>query len=119
MNTVMQFGNFGYKDTGKDGITLVEDGYLGGENQDTVILDLSQHQMYILFTREIAISSGNVRGFRAHVIAKPENDGAISRGAMYSSTNSGVTLTNNSDGTLTIKPSSTSYDVYYSLYAVM
>ena len=115
----MQFGNVLGEASKIPGMTLIKSGYLDGATRKEEVLDLAQHMMYILFTREIAISSGNVRGFRARLLARTENDGAVSGGNMYASTNSGVTITANADETLTIKPSSTSYDVYYSLYTVM
>lgn len=104
---------------GSEGIQLIQSGYLGGENSDSVTFDVIDHQMYLLFTREITISSGALRGFRAIQIARTETD-SFSRQNLAASTNAGVTITNNtSDGTITITPSSTSYDVYYALYSVM
>lgn len=118
MSVNMQFGNIGQQSDETAGFELIESGFLAGSNAETVSMDLSQHQMYILFTREITISSGAVRGFRARMFARTENDGDLQAGNLYASSNAGVTMTV-SDETLTIKPSSTSYDVYYSLYAVM
>ena len=118
MSVTMQFGNVEFGNNNLGGIELVDEGFLSGENLDSIVLDLSVHQIYILFTREITISSGAVRGFRARMFARTENDGTLSHGDMYASSNSGVTITK-TDETVTIKPSSTSYDVYYSLYAVM
>lgn len=118
MSVNMQFGNASQQNNEMAGFELVESGLLAGTDTDTVSIDLSGHQLYILFTREITISSGAVRGFRARMFARTENDGDLQAGNLYASSNAGVTMTV-SDETLTIKPSSTSYDVYYSLYAVM
>lgn len=118
MSITMQFGNVSKEKVGLKNIELIESGELKGENLDYAIIDLSSHQMYVLFTREITISSGGVRGFRSVLIARTENDGTVQRGNLYASANSGVTVSV-ADEVLTIKPSSASYDVYYSLYSVM
>lgn len=116
--TEMFFGNVSGETGGFNGFELIETNYLGGENADTVVLDLSQYQMYILFSREITISSGAVRGYRARLFVRTENDGTLQAGNLLASSNSGINMTVDGE-TLTIKPSSTSYDVYYALYAVM
>ena len=118
MSTAMQYGTSQFGSEIFNGMELINTGYLGGANSDEVSFELGQHQMYILFTREITISSGAVRGFRARMYVRTENDGALQAGNLYASSNAGVTMTV-SEETLTIKPSSASYDVYYSLYAVM
>lgn len=116
--SAMQFGASEFEKNIQEGFELVELGYLGGENSDSIAIDLGQHQMYVLFTREITISSGAVRGFRARLFARTENDGAVQVGNLYASSNSGVTMSV-SEETLTLSPSSSSYDVYYALYSVM
>ena len=116
--SIMQFGASEFGKTNIGGFELIETGYLGGENEDTASFDLGQHQLYILFTREINISNGNVRGFRAILIARTENDGTVQRGNLFASANSGVNVTVDSE-IVTIAPSATSYDVYYALYSVM
>ena len=119
MSVSMNFGNLGNANTESGGMELIESGYLGGENRDSITINVSSHQMYILFTREITISSGAVRGFRAVLIARTESETTVSRGNLYASGNSGVTITADTDETITLVPSSTSYDVYYALYAVV
>lgn len=117
MNTMF----FGHKENVNEatiGIELVESGYLSGRSSEEVTFNLSQHQIYVLVTREITISSGAVRGFRARLYARTENDGNLQVGNLYASSNAGVTMTVSGE-TLTLKPSGTAYDVYYSLYAVM
>lgn len=113
---------FGAKREGgslSEGMQLIQSGYLGGENGDSVTLDVIDHQMFLLFTREITISSGALRGYRTIQIARTEND-SFSRQNLAASTNAGVTITNNTtSGTITLTPNATSYDVYYALYAVM
>lgn len=116
-NVNMMFGSVVPQSDTAPGMILVDSGYLGGENTDTVTLGLLQYQMYVLFTREIVISSGALRGDRAILIARSEAD-TFTRGNMYASTNAGVTITNNTDS-ITLKPNTTTYDVYYALYAVM
>ena len=96
----------------------VDAGLLSGEDGDSVVLDLSAYNLYLLMTGEVTRSSGAVRGFRTIQIF---NTGTtFSRQNLAASTNAGVTLTSDTTGrTLTVTPSSTSYDVYYALYAVM
>ncbi|MCR5448460.1 MAG: hypothetical protein K6F23_03620 [Solobacterium sp.] len=118
MNNVgMVFGRSGAETPASSGMTLVESGYLSGDIGDSKVLDVSVYQIYLLFTREITISSGAIRGFRAIQIARSE-DGGFQRQYLASSTNAGVTITNGADS-ITLKPSSASYDVYYALYAVL
>lgn len=118
MNSML-FGNRGRANVDTGGFELVESGYLGGENSDSVTISLESHQMYLLFTREITISSGAIRGFRAIQIARAESD-SFSRQNLAASTNSGVTITNNtSDQSITLTPNAATYDVYYALYAIM
>lgn len=118
MNNVgMVFGRSGAETPTSSGLTMVESGYLSGENGDSTVLDVSVYQIYLLFTREITISSGAIRGFRAIQIARSEA-GTFQRQNLAASTNAGVTITNGTD-TITLKSNSTSYDVYYALYAVL
>lgn len=118
MNNVgMVFGRSGRETPASSGMTMVESGYLSGENGESTVLDVSVYQIYLLFTREITISSGAIRGFRAIQVARSE-EGTFNRQNMAASTNAGVTITNGTDS-ITLKPSSTSYDVYYALYAVL
>lgn len=118
MNNVgMVFGRSGRETPASSGMTMVESGYLSGENGESTVLDVSVYQIYLLFTREITISSGAIRGFRAIQIARSEA-GTFQRQNLAASTNAGVTITNGTD-TITLKSNSTSYDVYYALYAVL
>ena len=118
MNNVgMVFGRSGRETPTSSGMTMVESGYLSGENGESTVLDVSVYQIYLLFTREITISSGAIRGFRAIQIARSEA-GTFQRQNLAASTNAGVTITNGTD-TITLKSNSTSYDVYYALSAVL
>lgn len=118
-NVTMKFGGKAGQTQVEEGIQYIAGGYLGGENLDSITLDVTEHQMYILFTREITISSGALRGFRAIQIARTETD-SFNGQNLASSSKTGVTITNDtSEGTITLTPSSTSYDVYYALYSVM
>lgn len=96
----------------------VDAGFLSGTDGDSVVLDVSAYNLYLLMTGEVTASSGAVRGFRTIQIF---NTGTtFSRQNLAASTNAGVTITNDTTArTLTLTPSSTSYDVYYALYAVM
>lgn len=118
MNNVgMVFGRSGRETPASSGMTMVESGYLSGENGESTVLDVSVYQIYLLFTREITISSGAIRGFRAIQIARSEA-GTFQRQNLAASNNAGVTITDGTD-TITLKSNSTSYDVYYALYAVL
>lgn len=91
-------------------------------NTDTKVLTFEAGGYYLLFTAEWTTSSGAYRGHRIISIKAPEEavfgSAQIARGNAYASTNSGVTLTNNADSTLSIKSSSANYSVRYSLYKV-
>lgn len=93
-------------------------GFLNGADGDTAVLNVSTHNLYLLMTGEVTRSSGAVRGYRAIQVF---NTGTtFARQNLAASTNSGVTLTNDTTNrTITVTPSSTSYDVYYALYAVL
>lgn len=101
-----------------NGMSQLDSGFLNGTDGDSVVLDLSTYNLYLLMVGEVTRSSGAVRGYRTIQIF---NTGTtFSRQNLAASTNSGVTITNNTSArTITITPSSTSYDVYYTLYAVM
>lgn len=96
----------------------VDAGFLSGADGDSVVLDLSTHNLYLLMTGEVTSSSGAVRGYRTIQIF---NTGTrFARQNLAASTNTGVTITNDTTNLkITLSPSSTSYDVYYALYAVM
>lgn len=119
MSVMMRFGSVGETNDEFGDFELIGTGTLGGENLDTVTFDLTPRQMYILFTREITISNGVLRGYRARLLARTENNTAFQAGNLFASTNSGVTMTLSADEILTIKPSAKTYDVHYALYAVM
>lgn len=118
MNNVgMMFGRPKTGEATTPGMIMIDSGYISGENGEQVVLDVTVYQMYMLFTREITISSGAIRGFRAIQVARSET-GTFTRQNMAASSNAGVTITDGTDS-ITLKPSSTSYDVYYALYAVL
>lgn len=97
---------------------LVDSGLLNGESSDSASLSVAEYSLYLLMTGEVTSSSGAVRGYRTIQIF---NTGTtFSRQNLAASTNTGVTITNDTTNLkITLSPSSTSYDVYYALYAVM
>lgn len=96
----------------------IDAGFLSGADSDSVVLNVFGHNLYLLMTGEVTHSSGAVRGFRT--IQVFSTGSTFSRQNLAASTNTGVTITTDtSAGTITLTPSSTSYDVYYALYAVM
>ena len=78
--------------------------------------------IYLLFTKEYNHSTGVYRGAHIRYIVAPEEDrygtDASSLGTVSNSTNSGVTITANADSTVSIKQSSSTYDVHYAIYKV-
>lgn len=93
-----------------------------GEITDStpVILTFDEGGMYLLFVAEYRISNGAFRGQRVISIKAPESEvfgtTAVNRGTLYSSSDSGVTLTYNNDSTLSIAQASSAYAVRYALY---
>lgn len=116
----MQFGRSGGVVQNRSGWKFIR----GGEVTDdtTEVLSFAPGGMYVLVTKEWNASTSAYRGHHAYMIAAPEEDifgtVAIARGNMYSSSNAGVTLTNNNDSTLSIKRSSATYNFRYALYRV-
>ena len=120
MGTVSrQFGGSSYIG-GTDGLKLVTSDVLTGT--ESKVIEFEPSGCYLLFCNEWTTSSGAYRGHRVVSIVTPEPDlfgtTAIARGNAYSSTNSGVTLTNNNDSTMTIAGSSATYSVRFWLYRV-
>ena len=120
-NVSMQFGRSGGVVQNRPGLKFIK----GAEMTDstaTDVLSFSPGGLYLLFCKEWNASTSAFRGARVIYIAAPEEDifgtTAISRANVYASTNSGVTLTNNNDSTLSIKQSSATYNLRYALYRV-
>lgn len=101
-----------------DSMEQIDAGFLSGADGDSVVLDVSGYNLYLLMTGEVTHSSGAVRGFRT--IQVFSTGSTFSRQNLAASTNTGVTITNDTTArTITLTPSSTSYDVYYALYALV
>ena len=107
-----------YFSSAVDSMEQMDAGFLSGTDGDSIVLDVSTHSLYLLMTGEVTASSGAVRGYRTIQIF---NTGTtFARQNLAASTNAGVTITNDTTNLkITLSPSSTTYDVYYALYAVM
>lgn len=92
------------------------------DNGGTVELTFEAGGLYQLFTAEYTISSGAYRGHRQINIKAPEaavfGTVACAYQAAQASSNSGVSITYNTDSTITLAQSSTTYGVIYVVRAV-
>ena len=119
-NVAMRYGS-GVGAKVASGLTLVASGEINDETE--VILEFSSGGEYLFFSHEYNASSDAYRGHRMLLIYTPEESvfgtTAISSGAAYGSSSTGITITNNSDSTMTIKRSAAAYAVRYALYKVL
>lgn len=120
INVSMQFGKNGGTVQNRPGLKFIR----GGEVTDgtAVALSFAPGGIYVLFTKEWVVSSGAFYGHRAILLTAPENDifgtTGMTRSSMAASSNSGVTLTHNSDSTITLNRSAATYAFRYALYRV-
>jgi len=122
MGTAFQYGRgIGANPVGPPSLQYVA-GNLLDDGTTTDTLTLEAGCIYLLFTKEYNHSTGLYRGAHIRYVVAPEEDrfgtDAPSLGTVSSSTNSGVTITANADSTVSIKQSSSTYDVRYALYKV-
>lgn len=115
----MQFGA-GSTISNKPGLKFIRGGAVLDDTAE--VLSFVPGGIYVLFTSEWNATTGAYRGHHAYLIAAPQDElfgtTAIARISMASSTNNGMTLTNNSDSTLTLKQASTTYNWRFALYRV-
>ena len=99
---------------------IVASGIIDDASVIDIILDVGC--MYLLQTAEYNASTGAFRGEHLWIIKSPEESQygttAASRGNVFASTNSGVTVTNNNDSTISISRSSATYAVRYALMKI-
>ena len=119
MNSLaMQFGTAGRVDGRKT--SIVASGTIEDSSAADIILDAGG--LYELFTCEYNANTGAYRGHRSRLIKAPENDlyGSVASATINesASSNSGVTITMNSDSTISIARSSATYAVRYFVRAV-
>ena len=114
----MEYGSSGR--VAKATSNVVASGIIDDATVVDIILDVGC--IYMLFTAEYNASTGAFRGEHVWVIKSPEESQygttAASRGNVFASQNSGVTVTNNNDSTISISRSSATYAVRYALYKV-
>lgn len=120
MSVSMKFGAVGNITDTAAGMTLVKAGYLGGQNSDSITINMSAYKILLLFTRELNASTGAAAGGHIYMLTFTEKAStAYSKASVYASSSTNVTVTVATDETVTITPASSSYDVYYALYAVL
>lgn len=115
MAVIMRYGTGGGQSAGQES-SIIAQGLIDDGNP--VVLDVFEAGgLYELTTAEYAISNSATRGFRKILIYAPESawfgSSALSRVNEAASPNSGVTITFNTDSTLTISQST--YAVRYIL----
>ena len=114
----MEYGSSGR--VSKPSSNIVASGIIDDATVVDLILDVGC--IYMLFTAEYNASTGAFRGEHIWVIKSPEESQygttAASRGNVFASTNSGVTVTNNNDSTISISRSSATYAVRYALMKI-
>ena len=119
-NVSMQFGRSGGVVQNRPGWKFIR----GGEVTDdtTEVLSFAPGGLYILVVKVWNASTGAYRGHALYFIAAPEEDVfgtvAIARATGATGGTISLTLTNNSDSTLSIKQSSATYNFRYALYRV-
>lgn len=115
---VMQYGSAGKVDQRRSAIIA------SGTIDDSTVVDITLDAggVYELFTAEYNASTGAYRGHRSRLIKAPEEElyGTVASATINesASTNSGVTITMNSDSTISIARSSATYAVRYFVRAV-
>ena len=103
-----------------ESMKLVQSGYLSGADSDSTTINMGDYIILLLFCREITRSTGAGAGAQIYMLSKIFSDNtAYGTSNIYESSNVRVTITKGTDDTITLTPSSSSYDVYYALYAVM
>lgn len=114
----MEYGSSGR--VSKATSNIVASGIIDDASVIDIILDVGC--MYLLQTAEYNASTGAFRGEHLWIIKSPEESQygttAASRGNVFASTNSGVTVTNNNDSTISISRSSATYAVRYALMKI-
>ena len=114
---IMKYGNSGV--AGGNNSDMVYSGVVDDSNTDDLVFESSS--IYVLYTKEYNASTGAYRGHRGVLIATPEEGvtAAVGHTTFGASSNSGVTITYNNDGTVTIARSSATYAVKYAVYKVL
>ena len=119
MKLEMLYGSSGLAGT-RDS-SLVYSGIVDDENAVDLIFDAGG--MYMLYTTEHNAPSGAYRGHRAILIKVPEDAVYGSTACAHinaaASTNSGVSITYNSDSSVTVARSSATYAVRYAVYKIL
>lgn len=114
----MQFGSGGRVSNLPDNIRLIDSGEV--TDGTTITLEPEPGSLYLLFTKEFNASNDYYRGHRAVYIATSEESvfgtGASQHISVAASTNSGVTISYLSNGSITLTRSSSTYAFRYAFY---
>lgn len=114
----MQFGSGGRVSNLPANIRLVEAGEV--TDATTITITPEAGAMYLICTKEFNASSGAYRGHRMHIVAAPEVDyfgsQACQRINTLHSDNFGVNIVYQSDSTITLARSATTYAFRYAVY---
>lgn len=119
-NVSMQFGKSGGVVQNRPGLKFIRGGEVTDETAE--VISFAPGGMYVLAVKVWTASSGAYRGHALYFIAAPEEDVfgtvAIARATAATGGTVSVTITNNSDSTLTIVQSSSTYNWRYALYRI-
>ena len=97
--------------------------YFGVLNDDDgVEMALEEGGIYMLYTSELNPNTGVVKGYRIHYILSPAGETfgtvAADHKAIVTSTNSYVTITYETDGTITLARANANTEVKYALQKI-
>ena len=119
-NVSMQFGKNGGAVQNRPGWKFVRGGEVTDETAE--VISFAPGGMYVLAVKVWTASSGAYRGHALYFIAAPEDEVfgtvAVARATAATGGTVSVTITNNSDSTLTIVQSSSTYNWRYALYRI-
>lgn len=118
--SIEQFGSVGKVSNLPQNIKLVMSEEITDATTHTLTPEAGA--MYLLFSKEYNANNSNFYGERVVVISAPEPDKYgttdCNRGVLYSSQNSGISITYANDSTVTFARSSATYAVRFAVYRV-
>jgi len=119
-NVSMQFGKNGGAVQNRPGLKFIRGGEVTDETAE--VINFAPGGMYVLAIKVWNASTGAYRGHALYFVASPEDEVfgtvAVARATAATGGTVSVTITNNSDSTLTIVQSSTTYNWRYALYRI-
>lgn len=119
-NVSMQFGKSGGVVQNRPGLKFIRGGEITDDTAE--VLSFAAGGMYVLAIKVWNASTGAYRGHGMYFVAAPEEDVfgtvAVARATVATGGTVSVTITANSDSTLTIVQSSSTYNWRYALYRI-